>query len=80
MRVVTGRIAFTSFHLLDSVSEHSDSYLALAFADADDIQLVVSKMQRVKLQLFFIYMSIASRLLGSKIAHENDLNAYTDNP
>ncbi len=48
-------------------SSSVDSYLALAFADAEAkiFQLLASITQCVKSQLFFVYMSIASKKKAS---------------
>ncbi len=60
--VVAGRIASINFHLHGSIGKQCDSYLVLALADTEVeiFQLLASKTHRVKLQLFFVYMCIAS--------------------
>ncbi len=48
VRAVAGWIAFTSFHLHDSISKQCDSYVVFADAQVKIIvQLLVSKTRRV---------------------------------
>ncbi len=58
---VNEAIAFTSFHSHGSVGQQRDSYLSLADAEVENFQPLASKMQLVKSQLFFVYMSVAGK-------------------